>query len=90
MSELPAWSSSLLVWTIRPAEITKRPGSCGVIGGGIWIGSRNLGSITEQFARFQQDAAERDRITDERFRQTDKRIDALVSAIGEFLRQRSN
>jgi hypothetical protein len=54
--------------------------------------SRKLDALTEHFLRYQQDTderfrevAERFRDTDERFCQTDQRIQALVSAMGEWM-----
>ena len=60
----------------------------------IEIIDRNLARLSENFVRFQEEAAERNRQIDERFREaasetreTERRIQGLVSAIGEFMRK---
>ena len=45
-------------------------------------------SIATHLETFIEEAASRDRLTDQRFRETDARIDKLISAMGEFLRSR--
>jgi predicted nucleic acid-binding Zn-ribbon protein len=56
--------------------------------------SRKLNDLTELFLRSKEEAEqrrqeldERFRETDEKFRQTDARIQALVSAMGEWMRK---
>src|SRR5215831_365362 len=43
--------------------------------------------LVEQFRQHREEAAERDRETDRRFRETDARIQTLVSAMGEWIRK---
>ena len=43
-------------------------------------------AIATHLDSFIAESAARDRITDQRFRETDSRIDKLISAMGEFLR----
>jgi hypothetical protein len=54
------------------------------LGGRIAAVNDNLGARISQFA---EEAAERDRETDRRFRETDARIDKMVSAMGNYIRQ---
>jgi hypothetical protein len=48
-----------------------------------------VSGIAIQMDRFILEAAARDAETDRRFRETDARIDKLVSGIGEFMRKQT-
>jgi hypothetical protein len=49
-----------------------------------------VNGIAIQVDRFILEAAARDRETEQRLRDTDARIQALVSAMGEFMRDRKS
>ena len=46
----------------------------------------HIEAIVTRFDKLIAESAARDRLTDQRFRETDARIDKLISAMGEFLR----
>jgi hypothetical protein len=43
-------------------------------------------AIAAHLDSFIAESAARDRVTDQRFRETDARIDKMISAMGEFIR----
>lgn len=46
----------------------------------------HIDAVATHLDNFIAECAARDRVTDQRFRETDARIDKLISAMGEFLR----
>jgi len=46
----------------------------------------HIDAVATRLDNFIAESATRDRITDQRLRETDSRIDKLISAMGEFLR----